>query len=175
MKRLLMVILIVVNVVLSAAIVLTFRELTQGSSQIIKWRKKEQEINGLLGRIKQFDENKILAEHKKFIRRIPADSLVPLSAMKALRQVAEDLTIQEIRFSFDERLIYTLPGIDNLRVLPFNVALRGTYESLIRFLEKVPSSEILMVVSKVKIQRSPQVPLVDAFLTMQTFTTIGGK
>lgn len=175
MKRLLMVILITVNVILSAAVVLTFRELTQGSSQIIKWRKREQEIGGLIARIKQFDENKILAEHRKFIQRIPSDSLVPLGAMKALRQIAEELTIQEIRFSFDEKLMYTLPGIDNLKVLPFNVTLRGTYESLIRFLEKIPSSEMLMVVSKVKIQRSPKVPLVDAFLTMQTFTTIGGK
>lgn len=175
MKRFLLAILITADLILGAVIVFTLREVTQGSTQTLKWRKKEQEIGRLIAEVKQFDENKILAEHRNFIKRIPQDTVVPLPAMKALRQTAEELTIQEIRFSFDEKLIYTLPGIDNLKVLPFKVNLRGTYESLIRFLEKISSSEVLMVVSQVKIQRSPEVPLVDATLTMQTFTMLTGK
>ncbi len=175
MKRFLLAILITADLILGAVTVFTLRELTQGSTQTVNWRKKEQEIGRLISAVKQFDENKIVAEHRNFIKRIPQDTLVPLPAMKALRQTAEEFTIQEVRFSFDEKLIYTLPGIDNLKVLPFKVILRGTYESLIRFLERISSADVLMVVSQVKIQRSPQVPLVDATLTMQTFTTIGGK
>lgn len=172
MKRIILFALIIVDILIIAAIAWCLRETKSGSSQMTKWRKMEGEIRQLETAVKSFDEQKLLAEHGSFIKRVPTNNVIPITAMKKIQDMAQEEKIAELRFTYDEKQVHNIPGIEDVRVIPFKVYLRGTYESVTSLIQRLLSSDILMTVIDVTMQRQGAVPVVDARATVHTFTIL---
>jgi|GEM_PF-3239126 len=172
MKKILLIIFVSADIILLLFLGWCVKELRFGSVETAQWKNRERDIVKYERIINAFDEKKIIAEHSFYIKRIPADMTIPLSAMKILKQWAADLNLDHIHFIYDPKDVLAVQGVERLRVVPFRVILSGTYESILAFLEHIPSSDVLIMPVSLEMKRGGSAPSVSATILINTFTSL---
>ncbi|MDD3296525.1 MAG: hypothetical protein PHU64_04100 [Candidatus Omnitrophica bacterium] len=154
-------------------------------------------INNMLGqasqakaKLKSFYRDKPYLQNEDFNRKITFAEIMPTEGMKKagiiIRQEGSfgKLTLTEEvskDSAFDRNNKNNTQGLINLgttkiKQLGFNVTFFAYYDDLVRILEKIPSSEPLLVIRKFEIEKNADDPrLLNVELGLSSFTAVNDK
>ncbi len=172
----LVVILIVADLVLIAALVILIKMSSGVSSEVASYKNKEKEMVTAESTIRGFDEKQTSAAEDELERRIPAVRTSHFEGVHVARKIAAASNISTMSVKTLDNPSDALANISGIKAAPFESEFFCEYKDLVGFMEKLSASERLILVESLTVQRkSERIPFVRVEMVFNAFTLANEK
>lgn len=174
-KNKLPIFLVSIDILLILLLIISFKKTIDAASQYNALKRKTDELREAKEIVTSFNEDKLKQEGNK-IKKIPVGENVPLDAMKEVLNIAQGAGIKDINiYQLQEGLSKSISGLE-IKELSFNVKINCEFNPLLKFLEKIKDSAVLITINRIIVSREDKkLPNLASEISLVAYTSIVKK